>query len=1107
MDVDISDLERFTMISTSGRNHVTIYMPIPIKVPNDPQNSGNRTYRFANVSILRIENVTLFFISLNFIGKQNCQFEVEHVNFYGHIGSMSAMVSVINVTNSQAMLKDSTFQHNCFIRIQSSAVLQISDCTFFSYNHTVRSAIGVQNSTIRLTGSVSFINNTLGNNYYSSVCGGALSFNSGYFFSEIVPISIFSITEAHVNFSSNTAMSCGGAIYMKCTLMTVYNKVNMTFASNTVSNFYKYIGGGAMYLEQSNFIVKNAVVQFFNNSAKRAAFGGAISQSRSSITIIDYGAIKFLNNTSLSRGGAIFHSDGNTISVDKYSSLLFYNNSAGQGGALYMQLSGNIRVGSDSYVEFSSNTATKYGGAIYVNDQTCLFTFNNYSSKVLFKENLAKEGVGMHIYGASVKSISCMQDLCEKKIVSYTPSLNNSLSPVSSNPKRICLCDLNGKPQCAEFSSIFVNWHKLYSGESFNISVVVVGYDFGVTTGTVYAGFALSQEHSKQLISLYPGQSHQLIGNNGHIQCSNVSYNLYSLTNNTQETLHRTLFLHTSDIEVKNMFSNEHYVIDMINLYEESKHACANIDLLTIPVFINITLLGGCPPGFSLALQDQFYGCNCYPVLQSNHFKCFIVNNVGYFQWNSTMWVNATFSKFNKSKSDGILLARYCPLNFCKSGEKVINLGRDPNAQCVNNHAGVLCGGCENNYSLAIGSARCIVCSDDSHLLLLMFFAAGGFLLVIFILVSNLTVTQGLINGLILYANILWAYKDIIFPVKQPLMIHMLQIFIAWLNLDFGIETCLVVGLTAYWKTWLQFLFPLYIWLIAGVIIIVCRYSSRLTNLIGDRAVPLLATLFLLSYTKLLRTVTTIIEFGVLDLIHYPDESMKIIVWYSDGSLPYCQHPHIYLFIAAMVTLFICLSFTLFLFLIQCWRRISHLRLLRWINKFTPFYDAYFAPLKDKHHYWFGTLLLVRIALLVSFTATSSTLPFISLLILQSTSVVLLFYTSIRHVYKSKLVRTLESASLLNLIILIGFTLHTGGREIAFLEVSIAFAFAQFTVIVIISLIKVIFNMRYKCMRRNGYHLIRQDVDSSDEMVHESVEDPEIREQNVHNLRNTVDTY
>ena len=130
-----------------------------------------------------------------------------------------------------------------------------------------------------------------------------------------------------------------------------------------------------------------------------------------------------------------------------------------------------------------------------------------------------------------------------------------------------------------------------------------------------------------------------------------------------------------------------------------------------------------------------------------------------------------------------------------------------------------------------------------------------------FLLTLNLTVTQGLLNGLIFYVNILWMYKGILFPQTQHTVLLVFQVFIAWLNLDFGIETCFIVGLTAFWKTLLQFLFPLYIWLIAGVIIIACCYSSCLTNLIGDRAVPLLATLFLLSYTKLLHTLMTIFEF------------------------------------------------------------------------------------------------------------------------------------------------------------------------------------------------------------------------------------------------------
>ena len=66
-------------------------MPIPRNVPNDPENIGNRTYTFTNVITVRIEYVTIFFISLNLIGK-NSTFEVEHVDFYGYSGFSSSLV-------------------------------------------------------------------------------------------------------------------------------------------------------------------------------------------------------------------------------------------------------------------------------------------------------------------------------------------------------------------------------------------------------------------------------------------------------------------------------------------------------------------------------------------------------------------------------------------------------------------------------------------------------------------------------------------------------------------------------------------------------------------------------------------------------------------------------------------------------------------------------------------------------------------------------------------------------------------------------------------------------------------------------------------------------
>ena len=115
-------------------------------------------------------------------------------------------------------------------------------------------------------------------------------------------------------------------------------------------------------------------------------------------------------------------------------------------------------------------------------------------------------------------------------------------------------------------------------------------------------------------------------------------------------------------------------------------------------------------------------------------------------------------ASFNESHSTGVIYNRFCPLLYCKSGNKTINIGDDPNKQCASNRTGILCGACMDNFSLAIGSSRCIECPNSHNVALLLAFGAAGVLLVLSILVLNLTVTQGLINGLIFYSNIVWAY-------------------------------------------------------------------------------------------------------------------------------------------------------------------------------------------------------------------------------------------------------------------------------------------------------------------------------------------------------------
>ena len=137
-----------------------------------------------------------------------------------------------------------------------------------------------------------------------------------------------------------------------------------------------------------------------------------------------------------------------------------------------------------------------------------------------------------------------------------------------------------------------------------------------------------------------------------------------------------------------------------------------------------------------------------------------------------------------------------------------------------------------------------------------------------------------------------------------------------------------------------------------------CQHSTRLTKTFSDRAIPLLGTLFLMSYLKLLLAVVDICVYTTLTV--YPSES-KIVVWYINGNLLYDCYPHIFLLLVAIATLMLVyMPYTLVIISIQWLMRFSHLRALKWISKFNPVFDTHLAPLKDNHHYWFGTLLILR---------------------------------------------------------------------------------------------------------------------------------------------------
>jgi len=447
----------------------------------------------------------------------------------------------------------------------------------------------------------------------------------------------------------------------------------------------------------------------------------------------------------------------------------------------------------------------------YSDGEDCFLHQVGNNAKFIFNGNKAQDG-GDAIYGGQMDQSStkngarCVVTLMGiSQFINYSP---NNLSLISSDPSRVCICEDN-RPQCLEYTRNV----SVYPGQTFNISAYVVGQYMGTTKGTVYAQF-LNIFTTAHLNSLEYSQ------NVGQYFCDS-----------THNALHYTILTNHSE-------GNEMLVLTAQNV-PVSDFPDPKVVQHTNVLYLNITLKR-CPPCFQFSSKDS--GCVCVTQLQQlppvYSVTCDIQTQR--VQRSNNLWINPSSTSF--------LYSEYCPLSHCNATKIAIDF-KSTDVQCTHSHSGILCGGCLEGCSLAIGSSRCLPHCSNNFLSLLLVFAAAGVLRVVAVKYLNLTVTQGTINGLIFYANIVQTNQSA-FLASDQTGVRVFAMFIAWLNLDFGIETCFINCLDMYAKTWLQFVFPLYLWALAGGIILVCHFSIRATRFFGNNAVQVLATLFLLSYNK-----------------------------------------------------------------------------------------------------------------------------------------------------------------------------------------------------------------------------------------------------------------
>ena len=366
------------------------------------------------------------------------------------------------------------------------------------------------------------------------------------------------------------------------------------------------------------------------------------------------------------------------------------------------------------------------------------------------------------------------------------------------------------------------------------------------------------------------------------------------------------------------------------------KIASDSDDYLNIFAIKQIT----CPTGF--AKIDR--RCQCDPVLvQYGITSCNINDQTILRPANS--WITA--KTHNNSYNYDISL--HCPFHYCLSHSSHFNFS-SPNSQCQFNRCGELCGQCQDGLSTVFSSFQCTKC-PSIYLLLILPIAVAGLILVLMLFVLNLTVTDGTINGFILYANIISINTPVFFTELNHFSLA--YTFISLANLDLGIQTCFYNGMDDYAKMWLQLAFPFYLIFIATLIIMASRYSTTIQRLTARRALSVLATLFLLSYTKILRIVSSVLFF-YSTITHLPSKHTTL-VWSVDANVPLFGVRLTILFIVCLILFLILIPFnTLLLFT----RTLSRFRM---VNKFKPLLDAYQGPYKNKVYYWTGLQLLMRV--------------------------------------------------------------------------------------------------------------------------------------------------
>ena len=768
-------------------------------------------------------------------------------------------------------------------------------------------------------------------------------------------------------FSENVAANTGACLYS-----TVYQ-----FADNTGDVSITLDSTIATKNSQYNRIpfVSSAGIFYFQRIAKVYITGTSI----------------FSNNY-----GSVIISKGSNVYLS--GNLTFNNNHATNGPAILLVGSCQLHFMSEVIAKFTNNWAELMGGAIHARgDGKCPIQIDSNVEQIMFSDNEARRA-GLSIYAEPI--FSCY--------------INNSDFLKSPN-------------ETMAYYYQYFNFTKRKSNSSL--------LHFSTIPQALIEGADMQPS-----LHIYPGQEIYYCISARDALDRNV-YSTIAIDIVRKYSKHtipktRKLWLSFDDQEQLIQEGKNCTAISMTVHRNDQSNIIINgmivFSLSTQPAILTKSVkIHPCPLGFDLNKIGVCELSSSFDNLRKHyHITVPIIGNV------SSQTITRLFTflswagiiEYKNKTQFGVSLA--CPIGYCNSNQTLPyfysgDLSSNQSFKlsdgitnyhpplCLYQREGTLCGRCSEGLSVVFGSTECQHCSNTWITSIIIYLVIGP-LLIYLLYALKLTLTSGTLNGIIFYAQaancgLLDMLKYHYFKSSIDRLSGFAIFIIRVLNLETNYPRCFYNGMTELWKAFLTFMFPLYLLTIVIVLIILCRFSPKLSNRIAHSSVQVLVTVVHLSFSKLilqLINVMTYAEVYTSNDIHH--------VWYLDGTVEYGGYSHhILMIVTLIVVLGLLLPYVLLLLFAK------PLRLLSCTNKYLrPLLEAIHAPYKEGKQYWFILRLLLLCAMYGVYAKYRATDIYSLLVTTNLMLVIFLVIQTYIKPFRSKLINLLDSGLVMNITII-----------------------------------------------------------------------------------------